>query len=112
MSRLRQALADYLRLRRALGYRLERPEKLLGQFISYLEEVGAQTITIEHALAWARLPSNGSVNWWAYRLSVVRVFAAYLYTVDPAAEVPPFTSFLGVAPWGPTRHQADAGRSN
>lgn len=99
MSRLRQALADYLRLRRALGYRLERPEKLLGQFISYLEQVGVETVTIEHALAWACLPSNGNANWWAHRLSVVRVFAAYLHTVDPAAEVPP----SDLLPWRPCR---------
>ena len=32
MSPLRQALIDYLAVRRALGYKLERAEKLLGQF--------------------------------------------------------------------------------
>ena len=53
MSPLRQALADYLAVRRALGYKLARPEKLLGQFITYLEEAGAATVTTGHALAWA-----------------------------------------------------------
>jgi hypothetical protein len=33
MSALRQALADYLAVRRALGYRLVRAEKLLTQFL-------------------------------------------------------------------------------
>ena len=33
----RRQLADYLALRRALGYRLARPEKLLGQFLDYLD---------------------------------------------------------------------------
>jgi hypothetical protein len=33
---LRQALADYLAIRRSLGYKLARPEKLLSQFITYL----------------------------------------------------------------------------
>ena len=43
MSPLRQALADYLALRRrSLGYKLERAEKLLCQFIDYLEERGAR----------------------------------------------------------------------
>ena len=37
MSALRGHVADYLRLRRALGFRLEREERLLGQFCSYLE---------------------------------------------------------------------------
>lgn len=40
MSRLDSALADYLRLRRALGYKLERASKLLAQFIASLEATG------------------------------------------------------------------------
>jgi len=55
---LRQSVADYLAVRRALGYKLARPEKLLGQFISYLEQAGAATVTTEHALAWAVLPGG------------------------------------------------------
>jgi len=86
---LRQGLADYLALRRALGYRLARPEKLLGQFLGYLDDAGADTVTVAHALGWARLPAGGAVSWWAYRLSVVRGFATYLHTVNPATEVPP-----------------------
>jgi integrase len=86
---LRRALGDYLRLRRALGYRLARPEKLLGQFLDYLEQVGAEGVTVEHALVWARLPVDGSPGWWAHRLSTVRGFATYLRTLDPASEVPP-----------------------
>jgi len=88
MNRLRQPLADYLTLRRSLGYKLERPEKLLGQFIDYLDTHGADTITVESALAWACLPDNGESNWWADRLSVVRGFATYLHTLDPAIEIP------------------------
>jgi hypothetical protein len=33
MSPLEAQLADYLRIRRALGYRLERAEKLLRQYV-------------------------------------------------------------------------------
>lgn len=86
---LRQALADYLAVRRAMGYRLARPEKLLGQFLGYLDDIGADTVTVAHALGWARLPVGGERIWWAYRLSAVRGFARYLHTVDPATEVPP-----------------------
>ncbi len=89
MSALRQAVAAYLRMRRSLGYKLDRPEKLLGQFIGYLETQDATTVTTEHALGWARLPEQGDSSWWAYRLSVVRGFATYLHGIDPAAEVPP-----------------------
>jgi len=88
MSPLRQALDDYLTMRRGLGYKLERAEKLLAQFLAYLDEVGAESVTVEHALAWARLPAYADPSWWSQRLSVVRGFAAYLHTLDPAAEVP------------------------
>jgi len=40
MSALRQALADYLAVRRILGYRLVRAEKLLAQFLTFVEERG------------------------------------------------------------------------
>jgi integrase len=85
---LRAELADYLALRRALGYRLARPEKLLGQFLDHLERAGESRITVQTALDWARLPANGGSNWWAYRLSAVRGFATYLHALDPAQEVP------------------------
>jgi len=84
---LRDGLSDYLRLRRALGYQLVRPEILLNQFLTYLDHSGTATITGEQALSWAR-QGNGDPNWWAYRLSVVRGFATYLHTLDPTHEVP------------------------
>ena len=98
MSPLRLALADYLAVRRSLGYQLAPPEKLLGQFITYLEDAGAETVTTGHALAWATLPS-GNQSWHALRLSAVRGFAAYLHTIDPSAEVPP----ADLVPWRPCR---------
>ena len=85
---LREALADYLTLRRALGYRLARPETLLGQFLDYLEDVGARTVTVPDALAWASRSADAGPNWRAYRLSVVRGFATHLHTLNPAHEVP------------------------
>ena len=87
-GQLREQLSDYLALRRALGYRLARPEKLLGQFLDHLERRGDTTITVATALDWARLPANGDSNWWAYRLSAVRGFATYLHALDPAHQVP------------------------
>ena len=95
MSVLRQSLADYLSLRRSLGYSLQRPEKLLGQFLDYLDERGASTITTDLALSWARLPHDASPLWWAHRLTVVRGFAGYLHVLDEVHEVPP----TDVLPW-------------
>jgi integrase len=89
MSALAQSLADYLAVRRALGYKLVRPGKLLAQFLEFLDDAGAPTITTELALRWATLPAEGGGSWWSYRLSTVRGFAAHLHTIDPACEVPP-----------------------
>lgn len=89
MNPLRQALADYLQIRRALGYKLERAEKLLGQYLAYLEGLGAETITVENALSWVTLPAAASGHWWAFRMSVVRGFASHLHALDPVHEVPP-----------------------
>ena len=90
---LRDALGDYLSLRRALGFRLANAGRLLGQFVGYLEAHGADTVTAEHALAWATHPAGASVHWQAIRLSVVRGFAAYLHSLDPEAEVIPAGQF-------------------
>jgi site-specific recombinase XerD len=89
MITLRQAASDYLAMRRALGYKLREQGHLLTQFIDYLEHVGAQTITVDLGVAWARQPATANPAWWANRLSVVRGFARHLQTLDPATEVPP-----------------------
>jgi integrase/recombinase XerD len=89
MSAVRDALADYLQVRRALGYKLREAGELLTGFVSFLERAQATTVTTELALAWATEPAGAAPSWWARRLSAVRGFAAYLRTVDPAAEVPP-----------------------
>jgi integrase len=89
MSPLRQELADYLTIRRTLGYRLERAEKLLGQYLDYLQQLGEERVTIANAIGWATLPAAGSGHWWAFRMSALRGFAAYLHALDPMHEVPP-----------------------
>ena len=86
---LRQPLADYLRLRRALGFKLARHEKLLAQFLTHLENAGTTVVTVAAAVDWSMLPSGGHGYWWGYRLSVVRGFAKYLTTLDSRHEVPP-----------------------
>jgi integrase len=88
MSTLRQALADYLALRRALGYKLLNEEQLLCQFLTYLEARAQKRITVEHALAWAVLP-GGKESWHYCRLQAVRGFARHLHAIDPDCEVPP-----------------------
>lgn len=89
MKSLQERVDDYLRLRRALGYKLERHGRLLPQLVAYLEAAGASTVKRELAISWARLPSGAHPRYWAARLAIARGFAAYLKTLDPATEVPP-----------------------
>jgi len=96
---LRSALEDYLRLRRALGFKLKSAGRLLGQFVDYLEARGIETITTDDALSWASLPEEASAHWRAIRLSVARGFAAYLHGIDATLEVPP----AGLIRSGPCR---------
>jgi hypothetical protein len=99
MTGLREALAAYLELRRNLGFTLARDAKLLTQFIAYVEEHGSSTVTVTDALTWVSLPPDASPGWLRLRMQVVRGFAAYLRTLDPATEVPP----VGLLPGGPRR---------
>ena len=88
MTALRDALSDYLTIRRAVGYKLREHEWALKSFVSFLERAGASTITTDLALKWAS-DTRGGEGWKAARLSMVRGFAAYLRTINPATEVPP-----------------------
>jgi integrase/recombinase XerD len=72
-----------------LGYKLEVQGWMLLGFVAYLEQVGASTVTIEHAVGWATQPAQADASYWSDRLSVARQFARYLQTIDPACEVPP-----------------------
>jgi integrase/recombinase XerD len=89
MSGLQTHVGDYLRLRRAVGFKLKEEERLLGQLVVYLEAAGAVTVTSELAIEWARLPEGVHPNRWAKRLRIARGFAAYLQTIDPRTEIPP-----------------------
>jgi integrase len=93
MSSLQQHVDDYLRLRRGLGFKLERHGQILPQLAAYLEAAGASTVTRELAIAWARLPAGAHPRHWAARLAIARGFAAYLQTIDPATEIPPADVF-------------------
>jgi integrase/recombinase XerD len=88
VTALETALRDYLCLRRRLGYELERDQPQLEQFVEFLEQAGAERITTELALVWARMPARQHPIIWCRRLSMVRQFARYLATVDPGSEIP------------------------
>lgn len=90
---LPEHLDSYLRIRRAVGFKLARTELLLNDFLRYLDERHHEVVTIDAAISWAGLPPNGQSNWRANRLSVVRGFARHLHVIDPAHQVPPTKIF-------------------
>jgi len=89
MTTLQESLADYLQIRRRLGFEMPQDGRLLEGFVEFLEQAGAPRITAELALTWARLPVDAHPHRWRQRLSVARGFARHLATIDPASEVPP-----------------------
>jgi integrase len=88
MIPLRQALGDYLRLRRRLGFQLKATEQYLEKFVAFVEQAGAVRITTELAVMWAKQPVDAHPHQWSRRLGIVRGFAGYLATIDPDCEVP------------------------
>jgi len=88
MSKLRRALEEYLAVRRALGFELRTPGRLLHQFMDFAEAEGVSFITRNLALRWATQCKNTQARYWAYRLSVVRQFAEYHRAIDCRTEIP------------------------
>lgn len=87
MSAIREAVHDYINLRRNLGYKLVRTEYELLRFASFMEQRQTSHITQNLALEWAQLP-NGQPAWWNARLTMVRGFARHHHATDPRTEIP------------------------
>lgn len=87
MSSLEGLIADYLSLRRALGFKLEKNELYLGQFRRYLETAGITVITVDVMVQWAMLP-GGAPGWHAHRLGVLRSFARWAHVFNPGIPIP------------------------
>lgn len=89
MNTLREAVEDYLRMRRGLGFKLREAGKGLQDFVSFLEERGVTHITTCLAMEWAQQPLSVQPAEWARRLSFVRGFARYRSAIDSRTEIPP-----------------------
>ena len=72
MSDLARHVEDYLRLRRALGYKLAREGVILPQLVAYLEAAGAETVTADLVVSWAQLPQGVHPITWSHRLGAAR----------------------------------------
>ena len=99
MNTLRQALHEYLSLRRNLGFKLREAGKALLDFVRFMEQQGALHTTEALALAWAQQPANVQPAYWAQRLSFVRGFARYRSSSDPRTQIPS----PGLLPFQPKR---------
>jgi integrase/recombinase XerD len=99
MNTLRQAVEDYLKLRRSLGFKLKVPGRVLPDFVAFMERHGSSYVTQALALDWARQPSNVQPAYWAQRLSFVRAFARYRSAIDRRTEIPA----QGLLPFQPKR---------
>jgi integrase/recombinase XerD len=99
MTPLRQAIDDYIALRRNLGFKLRRMSEGLREFAVFLEQKAAPYVTTELAMEWAMRPTHHQPSDWAQRLSCVRVFARHWHATDPRTEIPP----TGLLPFRPQR---------
>lgn len=89
MKPLEHALKDYLSIRRSLGYRLQKAEGLLRNFVAFLRDEGAPYVTRDLALRWATQPAKAEPSTWAGRLGTVRRFAIWHSAIEPRTEIPP-----------------------
>lgn len=99
MNTLRQAVREYLSMRRDLGFKLQKAGKGLHDFVTFMEQRRASYITQALALSWAQQPANVQPAHWAQRLSFIRGFARYRSATDRRTQIPP----QGLLPFQPKR---------
>jgi len=99
MNTLRQSIAEYLALRRSLGFKLNDAGRALADFATFMERRRASYITQALALSWAQRPQYTQPSHWASRLCHVRQFARYRSAWDPRTQIPA----LGLLPFKPKR---------
>jgi integrase/recombinase XerD len=99
MNTLRQGIAEYLALRRSLGFKMNHAARELADFAKFMERRRASYITQALALKWAQMPQHTQPAHWAGRLCHVRQFARYRSAIDPRTQIPA----PGLLPFQPKR---------
>jgi integrase len=99
MNTLRQAVREYLSMRRDLGFKLQEAGKGLYDFVTFMEQRRATYITQVLALSWAQQPADVQPAHWAQRLSFIRGFARYRSATDSRTQIPA----PGLLPFQPKR---------
>ena len=89
MSDLREAMQQYLALRRSLGFELLKVDSTLRSFVAFAEREAVYHVTVDLALRWVKLSTAKESATLADRLNIVRRFAIWRSAVDGRTEVPP-----------------------
>src|SRR5262245_65245110 len=85
---LREALEEYLALRRSLGFKMYEAGRVLPRFVAFMEEHQALHITTRLALEWVVQAKTVQPAERARRLGFIRGLARYRSATDPVTEVP------------------------
>jgi site-specific recombinase XerD len=88
MNTLREALQEYLALRRGLGFKMHDAGLVLPRFVAFMEQHQALHITTRLALEWVQQAKTVQPAERARRLCFARGFARYRSATDPLTEVP------------------------
>jgi integrase len=88
MKTLRTSVREYVAMRRALGFKLEKYEDWLLDFVTFMRRQRARYVTSKVALDWVQQTRSIDQNYRVARLCVVRGFARYQSAIDPRTEIP------------------------
>jgi site-specific recombinase XerD len=88
MKTLRKMLEEYLAIRTAMGFKLDRPRRDLAEFVSFVEKMGKMSISTELVMDWINRSDRAGPVTRSGKLSMVRCFARYVSTEDPRTQVP------------------------
>lgn len=90
MSDLREAMEQYLAIRRGLGFGLRDSGYILDKFVAFAEREHASFITTNLVLQWVTAPtSSASVATKAGWVSMIRCFATWRAAADSRTQIPP-----------------------
>lgn len=88
MINLSRSVTAFLKCHASLGYKMNRHELYLRDFVSFMEQKRARVITDQLSLAWAMQPKDVTPYTWAFRLQTIRRFAKYRFLEDPRTQIP------------------------
>jgi len=89
MMSLQSSAKDYLAMRRALGFKLQRYEAWLMDFVAFMKQHHVRRITVQWVVRWVRENPSTNPGYQGLRFGTVRAFAIHHSTIDSRTEIPP-----------------------